>query len=75
MLALHGTVAILIKVHQSLIKEKVNFIKILKAIDQSLTLPMLRLLSQKHMDAKIFEKHLNAVMLVLIGKLSLSTLR
>ena len=29
----------------------------------------------KHKDTKTFEKHLNPVMLVFIGKLSLSTLR
>ena len=29
----------------------------------------------KHKNAKIFEKHLNPVMLVLIGKLSLSSFR
>ena len=34
---------------------------------------MLRLLSSKHNDAEIFENHLNHVMLVFIGKLSLST--
>ena len=39
-----------------------------------LTLPMLRLLHLKDKEAKIFENHLNPVMLVLIGKLSLSTL-
>ena len=32
-------------------------------------------MSSKHKDAKIFEKHWNPVMLVFIGKLSLSTLR
>ena len=30
---------------------------------------------KKHMDAKIFENLLNPVMLVFIGKLSLSTIR
>ena len=30
---------------------------------------------RKHKEAKIFENHLNPVMLVFIGKLSLSTLR
>ena len=39
------------------------------------TLPMLRLLLSKAQDTKIFENHLNPVMLVLIGQLSLSTLR
>ena len=39
------------------------------------TLPMLRLLSSKHKDAKIFENHLNPVMLVFIGKLPLSSLK
>ena len=35
----------------------------------TLTLPMLRLLIRpKHKDAKIFEKDLNPVMLVFIGK-------
>ena len=37
----------------------------------NLTLPMLRLLS----SIKIFENHLHPVMLVFIGKLSLSTLK
>ena len=37
--------------------------------------PILRLLSSKHKDAKIFVNHLNPVMLVFIGQLSLSTLR
>ena len=36
---------------------------------------MLRLLSPKHNDAKILDNHLNPVMLVFIGKLSLNTLR
>ena len=36
---------------------------------------MLRLLSSKHKEAKIFENHLNPVILVFIGNLSLSTLR
>ena len=40
-----------------------------------LTLPMLRLLLSKAQGRKDFEKYLNLVMLVLIGKLSLSTLR
>ena len=40
-----------------------------------LTLPMLRLLSFQHKNSKIFENHLNPVILVLIWKLSLSTLR
>ena len=33
---------------------------------RGLTLPILRLLSYKHKDAKISEKHLNPVMLVFI---------
>ena len=36
---------------------------------------ILRLLYPKHNNTKIFEDHLNLVKLVLIGKLSLSTLR
>ena len=40
----------------------------------SLILPMLRLFLSKHKDAKILENNLNPVMLVFIGKLSLSTL-
>ena len=38
-------------------------------------LPMLGLLSSIAQGCKVFENHLNPVMLVLIGKLSLSTLR
>ena len=40
-----------------------------------LTLPMLRLLSPKAQGCKIFENHLNPVILVFIGKLSLRALR
>ena len=36
---------------------------------------MLRIFSTKHYDVKIFENHLNPVLLVFIGKHSLSTLR
>ena len=41
----------------------------------SLTLRMLRLHSSEHKEAAIFENYLNPVMLVFIGKLSLSTIR
>ena len=40
-----------------------------------LTLTMLRLLSSNAQERKYFENHLIPVMLVFIGKLSLSTLR
>ena len=41
---------------------------------KELTFPMLRLLSSKAQGHKIFENDLNPVVLVFIGKLSLSTL-
>ena len=50
--------------------------RITNSYDISLTFPMLRLLSSKAQGCKyfyIFEKHLNPVMFVFIGKLSLST--
>ena len=39
-----------------------------------LTLPMLQILRPKHKDTKLFENHLNPVMMVFIGKLSPITL-
>ena len=41
----------------------------------ALTLPMLRLHSSNAQERKYFENHLNPVMLVFIGQLSLSTIK
>ena len=40
-----------------------------------LTLPMMRLLSSKAQELKIFENHQNPILSVFIGKLSLCTLK
>ena len=47
----------------------------LNSLEHALTLPILRLRLYKHKDTKIFENHLNPVILVFIKKLSQSTLR
>ena len=45
----------------------VKYLRIFLFIISSLTFPMLRQLCPKHKDAKIFEKHLNPVILVFMG--------
>ena len=49
--------------------------EVMKIVNTRSTLPMLRLPSSKHTDAKILDYRLNPVMLVFIRKLLLNTLR
>ena len=51
-----------------------RWVSISRRIDNG-TPMSLQLTHLKHKDAKIFGNHLNTVMLVFIGKLSLSTLK